>query len=159
MAPEVRGDGPGGLGLERAAAGLAEDDVERGAVCGVGDWTDVRHSIVGSLLDLEKSLLAAHHAEKVRGLLRVPAECPKSPIFAVLSSEPKVLAAHCQVEGFTVRGIVPPTVPLGTERIRVCLHAGNTLEQVNGLVEVIRIWVEARSKALLRDAEAARPRL
>ncbi|KAK4556262.1 hypothetical protein LTR86_006406 [Recurvomyces mirabilis] len=111
------------------------------------------------LLSLQASLLAVSHAEKVRALLRVPAECPISPIFAVLSSEPKVLAAHCQAEGFTVRGIVPPTVPLGTERIRVCLHAGNTLAQIDGLVKVIRSWVETRSKALLRDAEGSRPRL
>jgi 8-amino-7-oxononanoate synthase len=40
-----------------------------------------------------------------------------------------------------VRGIVPPTVPEGGERVRICLHAGNTKEQVEGLVDVVEAWV------------------
>lgn len=77
-------------------------------------------------------------------LLQSPLDCPETPIFSILSSEPKVLAAHCQRKGFVVRGIVPPTVPEGTERIRVCLHAGNTTEQVDALVAVIRAWATKR---------------
>lgn len=76
----------------------------------------------------------------------MPAECPKTPIFAVLSSEPKSLAAFCQTNGFVVRGIVPPTVPVGAERIRICLHAGNTVQQIDGLIDVIRQWVEQRTR-------------
>ena len=87
--------------------------------------------------DLRLGIAEAH-------LLRCPTELPETPIFAVLSSEPKVLAAHCQKKGFVVRGIVPPTVPLGTERIRVCLHAGNTVEQIDGLVACIRAWTVER---------------
>jgi len=91
-------------------------------------------------------------------LLRVPAECPKSPIFAVLSSEPKALAAYCQCNGLVVRGIVPPTVPAGTERIRVCLHAGNTIQQLDDLVDTIKSWVERR-KADIVVAQQVRARL
>lgn len=87
--------------------------------------------------DLQLSIEESH-------LLRCPLEKPKTPIFAVLSSEPKALAAYCQRKGFVVRGIVPPTVPLGTERIRVCLHAGNTVEQIEGLVACIRAWTVER---------------
>ncbi|RMX74553.1 hypothetical protein D0869_12478 [Hortaea werneckii] len=79
-------------------------------------------------------------------LLRVSRECPQSPIFSVLSAEPKSLAAHCQRSGFMVRGIVPPTVPAGAERIRICLHAGNTVPQIENLVECIRRWVLTRRK-------------
>ena len=79
-------------------------------------------------------------------LLRCPVEMPETPIFAVLSSEPKALAAYCQQQGFVVRGIVPPTVPLGTERIRVCLHAGNTVEEIEGLVKCIRAWTLQRKR-------------
>lgn len=89
-------------------------------------------------------------------LLQSPVECPETPIFSVLSSEPKVLAAHCQKSGFVVRGIVPPTVPEGTERIRICLHAGNTLQQVEALVAVIRAWVATRVHELtpVKDVRA-----
>lgn len=40
-----------------------------------------------------------------------------------------------------MRGIVPPTVPAGSERVRICLHAGNTREEVEGLVKVVEEWV------------------
>ena len=40
-----------------------------------------------------------------------------------------------------IRPIVAPTVPLGKERVRVCLHAGNTLEEVRGLSEAIGAWL------------------
>ncbi|CAK1359100.1 unnamed protein product [Cercospora beticola] len=81
-------------------------------------------------------------------LLRCPLEMPQTPIFAVLSSEPKALAAYCQQQGFVVRGIVAPTVPLGTERIRVCLHAGNTVEEIEGLVKCIRAWTIQRKREI-----------
>jgi 8-amino-7-oxononanoate synthase len=41
-----------------------------------------------------------------------------------------------------VRPIVPPTVPEGTQRVRVCLHAGNSFEDVERLVLRIREWLE-----------------
>lgn len=97
------------------------------------------------LLEMQASLRSRPEAEV---LVRCPTECPETPIFAVLSSEPKVLAAHCQKNGFVVRGIVPPTVPAGTERIRVCLHAGNTIEQIDGLVETVKDWVLQRVREL-----------
>ncbi|KAK5135021.1 hypothetical protein LTR08_005681 [Meristemomyces frigidus] len=95
------------------------------------------------LLALQGSLALDSSTDEAR-LLCVPLECPQSPIFSILSSEPKALSAYCQSNGFIVRGIVPPTVPLGTERIRICLHAGNTIQQVDDLVEIIRSWVVGR---------------
>ncbi|KAF7191703.1 8-amino-7-oxononanoate synthase [Pseudocercospora fuligena] len=89
-------------------------------------------------------------------LLQSPVEVPETPIFAVLSSEPKALAAHCQRHGFVVRGIVAPTVPEGTERVRVCLHAGNTVEEIDGLVECIRSWIMQRMSEDERSQVRAR---
>lgn len=40
-----------------------------------------------------------------------------------------------------VRPIVPPTVPEGTQRVRVCLHAGNSFEDVQRLVVKIKEWL------------------
>jgi hypothetical protein len=34
-----------------------------------------------------------------------------------------------------------PTVKRGTERVRVCLHSGNTRNEVEGLVQVIQEWI------------------
>lgn len=40
-------------------------------------------------------------------------------------------------QGFDCRAILSPTVPKGTERLRVCLHAHNTLEQVNRFLDTV----------------------
>ena len=31
-------------------------------------------------------------------------------------------------------------MPEGAERVRICLHAGNTVEDNNGLVRVVGMW-------------------
>ena len=74
-------------------------------------------------------------------ILQIPRRKPESPIFSLLTPEPRSLAKYCQDGGFVVRPIVPPTVPNGTQRVRVCLHSGNTLEDVEGLVGRIREWL------------------
>lgn len=76
-------------------------------------------------------------------LLRLDTGEPKTPIVPVLTCLPRGLAKHCQKRGFMVRPIVAPTVPKGKERIRVCLHAGNTLDDVEGLARAVEEWVVA----------------
>lgn len=41
------------------------------------------------------------------------------------------VAKYLQSHGFDVRAILSPTVPLGSERIRICLHAFNTTGEVS----------------------------
>lgn len=50
----------------------------------------------------------------------------------------KSLATKLQQQGFDVRPILYPTVPKGTERIRVCLHSFNTTEEVVKLAQAIK---------------------
>ncbi|KAL4763605.1 aminotransferase class I/II-fold pyridoxal phosphate-dependent enzyme [Aspergillus foveolatus] len=73
-----------------------------------------------------------------------------SPIFSFRSSVPRVLASICQERGYTVRAIMPPTVPAGKERVRVCLHAGNTVEEIDGLLETIATWLQRIEKQKAR---------
>jgi 8-amino-7-oxononanoate synthase len=73
---------------------------------------------------------------------------PTSPIISLRTSQPRQLASSCQEKGFIVRAIMPPTIPDGKERVRVCLHAGNTETEIDGLVTTIQVWLdESRSKA------------
>lgn len=81
-----------------------------------------------------------------RSLLSIPNACPQSPIFAVQLRRPRDLARHLQDKGMMVRAVVPPTVPQGTERVRICLHAGNTVEEVETLVGALQEWCEEHSK-------------
>ncbi|KAL3495512.1 pyridoxal phosphate-dependent transferase [Aspergillus germanicus] len=69
-----------------------------------------------------------------------------SPIFSLRSQVPRELASVCQQEGYIVRAIMPPTVPAGKERVRVCLHAGNTMEEIDGLIETIQKWLHQTEK-------------
>jgi 8-amino-7-oxononanoate synthase len=41
---------------------------------------------------------------------------------------------------------MPPTVPEGTQRVRLCLHAGNSKQDVNALVARIRRWLIERRR-------------
>lgn len=47
------------------------------------------------------------------------------------------VAAAAQSAGFDVRPIVSPTVAVGQERIRICLHSYNTEAEIDGLVEAL----------------------
>lgn len=69
----------------------------------------------------------------------------ESPIFGVVvpgNAVVRAVSTAVQNDGFDVRPIVSPTVPKGTERIRICLHEFNTEEEVRGLVESLQKAIE-----------------
>ena len=47
--------------------------------------------------------------------------------------------------GFDVRGIRPPSVPRGTARLRISVHANHTEEQIDALAETIVTEMRATS--------------
>jgi len=63
----------------------------------------------------------------------------------VLSSNEKAgkLAAVLQNAGMDVRAIRSPTVAAGTERVRICLHAYNTAEEITLLTTTINNFINA----------------
>lgn len=46
----------------------------------------------------------------------------------------KQLASRLQGDGFNVRAILSPTVPIGKERIRICLHAFNSENEIDTFI-------------------------
>ena len=61
-----------------------------------------------------------------------------SPIQALVvgdNTRCKQIAANLQQAGLEIRPILHPTVTMGMERLRVCLHSFNTREQVDVLFE------------------------
>lgn len=51
--------------------------------------------------------------------------------------EAREFSSYLQSQGFDLRPILSPTVQTGRERLRICLHAFNTPEQIIRLTEVI----------------------
>lgn len=47
------------------------------------------------------------------------------------------LANHLYSKGVFAKAILSPTVPAGTERLRICLHVFNTTEQIDKLLELV----------------------
>ncbi len=64
-----------------------------------------------------------------------------SPIQGVIvpdNERVKSLAEYIRLQGFFVKAILSPTVPAGTERIRVCLHAFNSSREIDQLLMAIK---------------------
>jgi 8-amino-7-oxononanoate synthase len=53
------------------------------------------------------------------------------------NEQSKRLASKLQTAGLQINPILHPTVPLGMERLRICLHTFNTKEQVDLLFEIL----------------------
>lgn len=65
-----------------------------------------------------------------------------SPIQSIIipgNEKVRKAAAQIQEKGFDVRPLVSPTVPVGQERIRICLHAFNTEKEVEELISALQI--------------------
>ena len=59
----------------------------------------------------------------------------------LLTPTPHALSAFLLEKGFIIRPVVPPTVPPGGERIRICLRAGMQKEVLRRLVGALDEWV------------------
>lgn len=57
----------------------------------------------------------------------------------------RALASFLQKQKYFVKPILSPTVPEGTERIRICLHASHTENEIAGLLQSIHQWKETYS--------------
>ena len=64
-----------------------------------------------------------------------------TPIFGIITPKPHALSAYLLEKGFIVRPVVPPTVPVGSERVRICLRADISLAVVDRLVQALHQWV------------------
>ena len=86
---------------------------------------------------LAQSLL--EQLNKVKGIRCTPEESVILSVFLESGDVAKLkeLALYLQQNGFDVRPVLSPTVPQGQERLRVIVHAYNTEEEIEGLVQAI----------------------
>jgi 8-amino-7-oxononanoate synthase len=67
----------------------------------------------------------------------MPSDTAVQPIVIGDNAETMRVSAALYAQGYWVGGIRPPTVPLGTARLRVTLAAGHTLDEVDRLAAAI----------------------
>lgn len=106
------------------------------------------HRVLTSLISRQRPTREVFHINE--GL-------PQSPIIPLFTSKARSLAQYCQERGFMVRPIVAPTVPAGTDRVRMCLHAGNTIEEVELFCKAVEAWVQQQQDTGMHSEVAAKP--
>ncbi|CDR87737.1 related to 8-amino-7-oxononanoate synthase [Sporisorium scitamineum] len=79
-----------------------------------------------------------------------------SPIIPLLTGHARELAAHLRSNGLLARPICYPTVPKGEDRVRVCVHADNTVEDIDRLIECVRQWVDREARQQMGGASMAK---
>jgi 8-amino-7-oxononanoate synthase len=84
---------------------------------------------------------------------------PPTPIIPLLTPRARDLSAHLLTHGLNARPISWPTVPKGTDRVRVCLHAGNTREEIDALVNASIAWAADIRKTQKAGPEGDRARI
>ncbi|MFT4580614.1 MAG: 8-amino-7-oxononanoate synthase [Gammaproteobacteria bacterium] len=62
---------------------------------------------------------------------------PIQPILIGSDANALLVAAQLRSKGFYVRAIRPPTVPVGTSRLRLCISAAHKPEDIEALVDVL----------------------
>lgn len=98
-----------------------------------------RHNIPPHLLCFPPHL-ATPPPDETRAALSPVFSHLSTPIIPVLTSRPRPLSAYLRTKGMNARPITWPTVPKGRDRIRVCLHSGNSREEVENLAFSMVEW-------------------
>jgi len=86
-------------------------------------------------------------------ILSLPAHLGKStkqlptPIVPLITPRARSLSAHLLARGLNARPISWPTVPKGMDRVRVCLHAGNTRAELDALADGVVGWAARIARA------------
>ena len=73
---------------------------------------------------------------------------PNSPIQIIEFSDLdscKLKADQLQEAGLAVKAILPPTVPTGSQRLRICIHAFNTEEEIDRLISLLYYHIETEN--------------
>lgn len=109
--------------------------------------------------DDERAARATALAQRLARSLGLPPPAAAIVPFVVGASAAAVDLSRSLAEGGSdVRAVRPPTVPDGTARLRIALHAHNTLETVDALAARLRVEPRLRLDQIVHRAPArARP--
>jgi 8-amino-7-oxononanoate synthase len=84
--------------------------------------------------------LINHFRAGIKGIEGIRFIDSSSPIQGIIIGDnykTTALANHLRDKGFFIKAILSPTVPKGSERIRICIHSFNTKEQIDGFLNEV----------------------
>ncbi|KAG0045906.1 5-aminolevulinate synthase, nonspecific, mitochondrial [Linnemannia elongata] len=76
----------------------------------------------------------------------LPSESPIQGLVMDGNARVNALSQQLIQAGLNVKPIRFPTVPKGKERVRICLHSHNTIEQVDMLIRIVEEWVKKEER-------------
>lgn len=94
-----------------------------------------KHTFLQTEINDRINLFNKLFTQKVGNRLKRPAH--DHPIQAIIipgNDRVKAAAIHLQSSGYDVRPILSPTVKIGEERLRICLHTFNSDDDISGLI-------------------------
>ncbi|MEH3115987.1 aminotransferase class I/II-fold pyridoxal phosphate-dependent enzyme [Pedobacter terrae] len=100
--------------------------------CSYQYLSKIDHQLIHQKITLFRKALKENHIKTLSS---------ESAIQGILFSSneaTKQAAANLQSKGFDVRAILSPTVALGKERLRICVHTYNTDEEIISLVNYLK---------------------
>ncbi|MDF3029073.1 MAG: 8-amino-7-oxononanoate synthase [Fluviicola sp.] len=104
-----------------------------------GIYTHILHQLeLSKTEDLRKQL--QENIACFSGKMKSQLSSENSPIQIIEFSDLnrcKLKAQQLQEAGFAVKAILPPTVPMGSQRLRICIHAFNTKEEIDQLISML----------------------
>ena len=112
---------------------------------------DCSFSYLQQNISLQQTLSQVIHAylEEVSDLTNRTQSLSSIQTIIVPGNENTIAAARTlQQMAFDVRAILSPTVPEGSERLRICLHTFNTVPQIKALVSQLKEISQRGSKSL-----------
>jgi 8-amino-7-oxononanoate synthase len=104
-----------------------------------GMYTHVLQQINRSKSDTPRVQLQENIAYFTRHI-RSSLSSERSPVQVIEFSELEACqskAQQLQESGLAVKAILPPTVPAGSQRLRICIHAFNTREELDRLIALL----------------------
>jgi 8-amino-7-oxononanoate synthase len=95
------------------------------------------------ILALMENIIHFNQQKNLLGLKPLFVHSKSAVQCAIIPGNEKVknIAVQLQEKGFDVKAILSPTVPEGQERLRFCLHAFNTKEEISEVLELLGTFV------------------
>jgi len=94
------------------------------------------------------SILVSHWCKQSWGMVTSGNNHPIQYLLVPGNDDVKNMAASLQQGGFDIRPIIYPTVPKGGERLRIVLHAYNTIEEINMLKQQLDLHLAMKQQTI-----------